>query len=635
VIQVRVLGPADVSVEGGAVPPELLWRKNLALLIYLARSPRRGRTREHLLGLLWPDKPEALARRSLNGALWAIRKCVGEDGVGSSADQVRLSPEAVRLDTDRFEALEDAGDWKGAAALVAGRFLEGFAVPGASEFEDWLTAERRLWDRRAVDVLVHHAVEQLGGGNARVGADVARRALAIDPLSDSAARTLMRAFALEGERAAALQEFDALTSRLALQLGVEPEADTRALAERIRRERGRRPEPGEGPPPAPRRAPLVGRSRELERLWRAWQEACAAGTAMVGLIAGDPGVGKTRLVDEVAARMRLAGAITAVIRAVEGDVGAPWSGLLGLARGGLLEAAGLAAAPPGALAWFGAAIPEWADRFRATRGVAPSPPGTAFSEVLRAALAEQPVALIIDDANWVDRDSLLALEASLRDLAHQPLAVLLTAPAHHERPELDHLQARIGRECAGLVVALSALSGAEVRELAAWAMPGYSDAERDRLARRVATDSAGLPLLAVELLAAVASGLDLARIQGAWPEPMRTLDQTLPGGLPEAVVGAIRVEYRRLTPVAQRVLQAAAVLERRCTAERLGLAAGLASGAVTEALDELEWGRWLTAEGRGYTFVARIIRDVVARDLITPGLRQRLLDSAGPAPGST
>ena len=90
--------------------------------------------------------------------------------------------------------------------------------------------------------------------------------------------------------------------------------------------------------------------------------------------------------------------------------------------------------------------------------------------------------------------------------------------------------------------------------------PGYEPVAIDRVTRRVATDSAGMPLLAVELLRAVALGLDLGTISEAWPEPLRTLDQTLPGELPDAVVAAIRIGFRRLSPSAQRVLAAAAVL---------------------------------------------------------------------------
>jgi len=55
-ITLRTLGPVDVSVDQKSAPAGLLWRKNLALLVYLARSPRRTRTREHLMGLLWGDR---------------------------------------------------------------------------------------------------------------------------------------------------------------------------------------------------------------------------------------------------------------------------------------------------------------------------------------------------------------------------------------------------------------------------------------------------------------------------------------------------------------------------------------------------------------------------------------------------
>ena len=52
-IQCRTLGSIEVSVDGSPAPPELLWRKHLALLVYLARSPRQTRSREHLIGMLW------------------------------------------------------------------------------------------------------------------------------------------------------------------------------------------------------------------------------------------------------------------------------------------------------------------------------------------------------------------------------------------------------------------------------------------------------------------------------------------------------------------------------------------------------------------------------------------------------
>ena len=68
-IQCRTLGPIEITVDGNPAPPELLWRKHLALLLYLARSPRQARSREHLIGMLWGDRTESAARHSLSEAL--------------------------------------------------------------------------------------------------------------------------------------------------------------------------------------------------------------------------------------------------------------------------------------------------------------------------------------------------------------------------------------------------------------------------------------------------------------------------------------------------------------------------------------------------------------------------------------
>ena len=136
-----------------------------------------------------------------------------------------------------------------------------------------------------------------------------------------------------------------------------------------------------------------------------------------------------------------------------------------------------------------------------------------------------------------------------------------------------------------------------------------------------------MPLLAVELLRAVALGLDLGTIADTWPEPLRTLDQTLPGDLPDAVVAAIRVGFRRLSPSAQRVLVRprswAIWCAASCSRRRWRRAEETAL-----ALDELEWHRWLVAEPRGYSFVARLVRRVVERDMLTPGQRRRVLEAA-------
>src|SRR5256886_12663947 len=109
-IVVRALGPAEVSVNGAVAPAKLLWKKNLALLMYLTRSPKGVRTREHLTGLLWGDKPEEKARHSLNEAVHVLRLCADDDGFQSDTAQVRIAPGTVELDTETLERLAAAAD---------------------------------------------------------------------------------------------------------------------------------------------------------------------------------------------------------------------------------------------------------------------------------------------------------------------------------------------------------------------------------------------------------------------------------------------------------------------------------------------------------------------------------------------
>ena len=618
-IVVRALGPADVRVDGAAAPAELLWKKNLALLVYLARSPKRLRTREHLVGLLWADKPEKDARHSLNEAVRVLRQVAG-GGLESDAAQVRVAPGVVELDTDTLEVLAGAGDYAGAAGLVQGEFLEGFSVPGASEFDTWLAAERDQWRRRSVEVLAHRADQLLAVGDLAAANDTLRRARDLDWRPEVVVRPAMRGLALAGDRAGALALFEEFAARLKGELGADPDAETRTLAERIRRERTWRlpaPEPAIGSSGSgSRRASLVGRGPELERLVDAWTRCRTTPRATIAVIEGDGGTGKTRLAEELAARARLDGAVVTAVRAVEADRTEAWSGAFGIARGGLLDAPGVAAAAPPALAQLRGAAP-------------PAAPGRALVEVLHAVADEQPVLVFVDDAQWLDRESWLALAAAARDLARSPVLCLITAAPHPACPELDELRVRVGRELAGTAVKLGPLGADGVRELARRALPSYGLEQLDRVTRRVLSDSAGIPLLAAALLDAVAAGLDLSDGPGAWPAPSRTLDQTLPGELPDNVVAAIRINFRRLTADAQQVLVAAAVLGGRIGRDLLRRASGVAGDALAGALDELEWQGWLAAEPRGYAFVAQIVRAVIDRDMVKPGQRQRMLEMAG------
>src|SRR5437016_3825986 len=480
----RVLGPVQVTVAGADAPPELLWRKHVALLVYLARSPRRRRTREHLVGLLWSDRDEKQARHSLSEALHVFRRVLGDDQVRADVDQIGLGADGVTLDCDRFAELYAHGDWPGAAALVEGDFLEGLSIPDASQFEDWL-----------------------GGGPVRW-----------------------------------------------------------------------RPGSVGGHP----RPPLCGRAAELAALTAAWERA-KGGRGQLVLVEGEPGEGKTRLIEELVARARLDDATVAAARAVALDQEKEGSAIAGLLAAGLGDAPGLAGAPAGALAALGSLDPEVGARFV---GPAPALPlADAVRAAVLAAAQERPTLLALDDAQWIDAATLQALPALARDTARRP--VLLAFGLARGAPEgrrLEALRARVGRDLEGEVIRLGRLDHAALGALASWALPTYGPADVERLARRPERDTAGIPLLAVAMLEAVASGYKLAPEAPAWPSPKRTLVDSLPNDLPPAVVGVVCMGFRQLPAPAQLVLGAAAALGERVDAGQLAKAARLDRAAVEPAL---------------------------------------------------
>jgi DNA-binding SARP family transcriptional activator len=622
------LGPLDVTVNGAAAPAELLWRKNLALLLYLARAPTHSCTREHAIGLLWPDKDDAAARQSVREAIRVLRHCVGEDRLKTHGDQIELLDDAVELDTDRFERLVAQRDWTHATPLIGGEFVEGFTIPDASAFEDWLMAERWHWRGRAMDALMRHAEERLAAGDVLGADEPARRALQLDPLSEHAVRVLMRRLALAGDRSGALELFEQFSRRAQRDGSSTLEPETRALVERLQRARAwHLPKDAVSPARsvAWRRAPLLGRERELATALAQWQQARAGRFAML-VIDADPGGGKTRFAEEVSARVALDGGVVVATRAVPADLEHAMSAVLSLARGGLLDAPGIAAAQPAALATLARHASEWAERFPNQTPEAGWTVEDAVVESLRVTSAEQPLLLLFDDAQWIDPASYALIERLARDLARAPILVVLATTPEPAPLKLAELRARIGRDIAGAAIPLGKLTGDTLRSLVQWALPAYSGDAADRLSRRIEADSAGLPLLAVEICHAMAQGLDLETTNGAWPHPLRTLDSTFPGDLPDTIVAAIRVSFRCLSKPAQHALAAAAVLGERVAASRIGRAAGLEGDGLYAALDELEWRRWLVAEPRGYAFVARIVRDVVARDMVTEGQRQRMIE---------
>ncbi len=609
-VELRCLGPLEVRVDGGPAPADLLWRKHLALLVYLARSPRGG-ARDHLMGLLWPEKDQEKARHSLNEALRVLRKTLG-DALVTEGDVVRVEPSAFRTDVEPPDP-----------DSAVGPFLEGFAVPDAPEFEDWLARERERVRAAALAVLDKAAERALAAGELAKARRSADRALALDPRHEPALRALMRAYALDGVRQLALEAYQRTRAALERDLGTQPEAATRDLAQRLRTGDVVRVTPRA--PQAEQLPPVVGAGRTLlARLAALWDEAASG--PRLALLRGDPGSGKTRLLDELAARARLDGAVVACARGLEGDD--PRAIVAAWLRGGLAVPE-LASASPAALAALAALDPDLGVRFPGARGAQPLPLDDALVAGVAAVAAERRVLLALDDAHRAGTDTVGALVRLVQRGGEAPLLILLAAPAVAVAPAMDPISARLGRDLQGVELRTERLTQPDVADFAAWAVPSYAVEDRERLARRVMADTSGNPFLVTQLMLALRAGLAVTPGAGAaWPAAHRTLDDTLPSQLPPAVAAALRLRYRALTGPAQRVLAALAVLGGRTGPAALARAAEVQGGELERALDELEWDRWICGDAHGYGFVTRLARDVILADMVTGGERRRIRERA-------
>ncbi|HWC74261.1 MAG TPA: hypothetical protein VG454_10035, partial [Gemmatimonadales bacterium] len=163
-IRLHTLGTLDVTLDGAAPPSELLWKKNIGLLLYLARAPKHRCTREQLIGLLWPDKDDAAAHQSVREAIRMVRHCIGENAITAAGDVIQLSDGAVQLDADQLDTLVKQRDWARTTPLIDGEFVAGFKIPDASGFEDWLTVERSHLRGLSMEALLRDAESRLDAG---------------------------------------------------------------------------------------------------------------------------------------------------------------------------------------------------------------------------------------------------------------------------------------------------------------------------------------------------------------------------------------------------------------------------------------------------------------------------------------
>ncbi|MGW2964816.1 helix-turn-helix transcriptional regulator [Streptomyces sp. NPDC001220] len=343
--------------------------------------------------------------------------------------------------------------------------------------------------------------------------------------------------------------------------------------------------------------PLIGREGELARLARALDRA-RDGSGQAVLVAGDAGVGKTRLLDEVAGRATAAGATVVVGHCVDlGDVGLPYlpfTEILGVLAADARFAAVVSAHPVvDRLLGAGADSARDADaRLRLFEGVA-----GLFADLA----ATTPLLLVLEDLHWADQSSRDLLRFLLsRTGPARGLTVLASYRADdlHRRHPLRPLLAELVR--------LPAVERLELRPLA--------DAEVTRLVRALTER----PLSD----AAVRDIVERAEGNAFYTEELvATADAE---GMPSGLADLLLIRVEQLPETAQRVLRTAAVAGRRVGHDLLRDAVGLPEEELESALREAV-GRQLLVPGDEDTYAFRhaLAREAVYADLL-PGQRSRL-----------
>lgn len=231
-LEIRMLGPFDVRVEGQPLP-RLRTQKGRWLLAILAlRSPRPVERSWHA-GTLWPDSSDDKALFNLRHALVDLRRSLGSAAERlNSPSKHMLALELLdgECDLQQFDSLISVGDSASlykAVELYRGPLLEGCA-------EEWVFADRSNREQSFLNALDVIARIESESGRFRVAADLLKRAVAVDPLRESAQRGLMCALASSGDYAAAAQVYRDLRRALQDQVGTNPAGETTALYEEIR-----------------------------------------------------------------------------------------------------------------------------------------------------------------------------------------------------------------------------------------------------------------------------------------------------------------------------------------------------------------------------------------------------------------
>src|SRR6266508_1543075 len=620
---------------GASAPLTLPTRKSQALLAFLALPPGRLHPREKLASLLWGGMREPQARGGLRQSLFTLRRVVGVHPSVLLIDgqSVALNPTSVDVDVIEFERQVAEGTpaaLERAAALYRGELLEGLALQEAP-FEEWLLAERDRLRELALEALAKLLRHQRTTGATEAALQTALRLLALDRLQEPVHRAIMRLYVQLGRRASALRQYQVCVGVLQRELGIEPEMTTKQLYQEILRQQPSHPAANVESPatvhavPAevsrlpdetlPRELPLIGREAEIRRLRevlnRAWE-----GHGQVVAVIGEAGVGKSRLLAEVAVEAVARGARVLVGRCYEAEQILPFASWVDALRAGHVneEREALESLNPLWRTELARLLPELS-----LPGYGPGQNPVDYrqlfesvAQLVRQLVLHQPVMLILEDLHWGDEMSLRLLSFVGRRLQTWPILVVGTAREEDlaSAPILRRTLEDLSRDRRLVELRLAPLSKEETLTLVRTLAGAEShEAVTTGLAEQVWITSEGNPFAVVEIVRA------LPKAAGADPSAKLAV--------PERVRDVIVRHLEELSERSRDLTTVAAVIGREFDFPLLQRSAGLEENEAAELLEELVRRRVLHSVGERFDFTHDRIREVAYGRLLRE--RQRAL----------
>lgn len=641
-LHIHLLGGLTLTCDGTLLQP-IRSTSARSLLAYLLAYRGRPHTRDLLAGTFWPDLPDAVARRRLSQALWLIRKALKPHPILlTEGNTVQINPDLpLWLDVDEFEQ-QAAGSQAQDPALVAGALLLAAELYRgdflAGYYDDWIPIERERLRELFLSVLEGLVGGLKARGDYERALTFARRLAGEDPWREKVHREVMRLCHLLGRDGEALKQFEVCRQVLRDEFDAEPEPETIALAGEI----ARRLPPGTAPylPSAPPRLfggeagplelPLMGRADERATLL-AHLEAAIHGTGGLALVEGEAGVGKTRLLQELARDAQWRDAQVLWGHGRETADQSPF--------GLWAEALNSALSPLRLEQWSQLVAPIWLQvlcpLLPALAVFAPEPAPAleperererlvnAFTQLLVACSRAVPLLVILEDLHWADEDSLEMLATLERRLAAH--AVLIVAsyrddeararPAAWER--LQALRRAGPHEWLRLEPLGAEASGELIRRSlgAGQAAPLFE--------ARLYQETGGNPLFILESLRSLYDeGLLFQDAEGRWGTPWDETTATyaeLP--LPPAVEQAIARRLTHLAPAERAVLDMAAVLGSSFELRLLEAACDQGAERLLPAIHTLVRRHFLVEQPAAYQFSHDQVRQVVYHALAAEARR--------------